>query len=37
MATARFYLNHEMPHLRADAEIIKNDERTAIDFKEEWF
>ncbi len=37
VATARFYLNHEMPHVQANAEIIKSGERTAIDFDEQWF
>jgi hypothetical protein len=37
IATARFYLNHEMPHLEANARIIRNNERTAIDFDEQWF
>jgi alkylation response protein AidB-like acyl-CoA dehydrogenase len=37
LATARFYFNHEMPHMRANLEIMKSNERTAIDFKEEWF
>jgi alkylation response protein AidB-like acyl-CoA dehydrogenase len=37
IATARFYLNHEMPHLQANAQIIQSGERTAIDFDEQWF
>ena len=37
LATARFYLNNELPHLHATAEILKSGERTAVDFEEEWF
>ena len=37
LATARFYLNNELPYLHATAEILKSGERTALDFKEEWF
>jgi alkylation response protein AidB-like acyl-CoA dehydrogenase len=37
LATARFYLNHELPHLHATAQILKSGERTALDFDEEWF
>jgi alkylation response protein AidB-like acyl-CoA dehydrogenase len=35
--TARFYLNNELPHLHATAQILKSGERTALDFDEEWF
>ena len=37
LATARFYINHELPHLQANAQILKSSERTALDFDEEWF
>jgi len=37
LATARFYLNNELPHLHATAQILKAGERTALDFEEEWF
>jgi alkylation response protein AidB-like acyl-CoA dehydrogenase len=37
LATARFYINNELPHLHADAQILKSTERTALDFDEEWF
>ena len=37
LATARFYLNNELPHLHATAEILKSGERTALDFDEKWF
>jgi hypothetical protein len=37
VATARFYYANEMPHLHANIEIMKNGDRTAIEFKEEWF
>jgi len=37
LATARFYLNNELPHLHATAQILKSGERTALDFEEEWF
>jgi alkylation response protein AidB-like acyl-CoA dehydrogenase len=37
LATARFYVNHELPHLHATAQILKSGERTALDFDEEWF
>jgi alkylation response protein AidB-like acyl-CoA dehydrogenase len=37
LATARFYLNNELPHLHATAQILKSGERTALDFDEEWF
>jgi len=37
IAAARFYINHEMPHIEANAQVIKSNERTAIDFDEEWF
>ncbi len=37
LATARFYLNNELPHLHATAEILRSGERTALDFRQEWF
>jgi len=37
LATARFYLNNELPHLHATVEILKSGERTALDFEEDWF
>jgi alkylation response protein AidB-like acyl-CoA dehydrogenase len=37
LATARFYLANELPHLHATAQILKSGERTPLDFKEEWF
>ncbi len=37
LATARFYLNNELPHLHATAQILKSGERTALDFDEAWF
>jgi hypothetical protein len=37
LATARFYINNELPHLHANAQILKSTERTALDFDEEWF
>jgi alkylation response protein AidB-like acyl-CoA dehydrogenase len=37
LATARFYLNHELPHLHASAQILKSGERTVLDFDEDWF
>jgi hypothetical protein len=37
LATARFYLNNELPYLHATAQILKSSERTALDFDEEWF
>jgi len=37
LATTRFYLNNELPHLHATAQILKSGERTALDFEEEWF
>ena len=37
LATARFYLNNELPHLHATAQILKSGERTAVDFQEDWF
>jgi butyryl-CoA dehydrogenase len=37
LATARFYLNNELPYLHATAQILKSGERTALDFDEEWF
>lgn len=35
--TARFYINQVLPHAVATARIIRSDERTALDFKAEWF
>jgi alkylation response protein AidB-like acyl-CoA dehydrogenase len=35
--TARFYVNTEVPHALATAEVIKSNEHTALDFKPEWF
>jgi len=37
LATARFYLNNELPHLHAGAQILKSGERTALDFDQQWF
>jgi hypothetical protein len=37
LATARFYIDNELPHAHATAQIIKSGERTAFDFEEEWF
>jgi alkylation response protein AidB-like acyl-CoA dehydrogenase len=37
LATAQFYLNNELPHLHATAQILKSGERTALDFDEGWF
>jgi alkylation response protein AidB-like acyl-CoA dehydrogenase len=37
LATARFYLNNELPHLSATAQILTSGERTALDFDEAWF
>ncbi len=37
LGTARFYLNNELPHLHATVQILKNGERTALDFDEAWF
>jgi alkylation response protein AidB-like acyl-CoA dehydrogenase len=37
LATARFYLNNELPYLHATAQILRSGERTALDFQEEWF
>ncbi len=37
LAAARFYLNNELPHLHATAQILKSGERTALDFDEAWF
>jgi alkylation response protein AidB-like acyl-CoA dehydrogenase len=37
LATARFYLDHELPHLHAQAQILKSNDRTALDFDQEWF
>jgi len=35
--TAKFYMNLAVPHALATAQIIKSNERTALDFKPEWF
>jgi len=35
--TARFYANNVIPHAMATAQILKSQERTALDFKKEWF
>jgi butyryl-CoA dehydrogenase len=35
--TARFYANNVIPHALATMQILKSDERTALDFKQEWF
>lgn len=37
LATARFYLSNELPHLHATAQILRGEDRTALDFDEEWF
>ena len=37
IATARFYINNELPFLHAVAQILKSGERTALDFDEAWF
>jgi len=37
IGTAQFYLNNELPQLHATAQILKDGERTALDFNEEWF
>ena len=37
LATARFYIDNELPHAHATAQIIKSGERAALDFQEEWF
>jgi butyryl-CoA dehydrogenase len=37
LATARFYLNHNLPYLHATAQILRSNERTALDFDEAWF
>ena len=37
LAAARYYLDNELPHLHATAQILKSGERTALDFNEEWF
>ncbi len=37
LATAQFYLNNELPHLHANAQLLKSGDRTALDFNEEWF
>ncbi len=34
---ARFYTNRTLPHALATVQIIKANERTALDFKPEWF
>ena len=35
--TARFYVNTILPHALTTAQILRNNERTALDFKPEWF
>lgn len=35
--TARFYVNQELPHALATAAVLRENERTALDFKPEWF
>jgi len=35
--TAKFYMNLAVPHALATAQIIKSNERTALDYKPEWF
>jgi len=35
--TAKFYINWAAPHALATAQIIKSNERTALDYKPEWF
>ncbi|HNT89170.1 MAG TPA: acyl-CoA dehydrogenase C-terminal domain-containing protein, partial [Candidatus Hydrogenedentes bacterium] len=35
--TARFYVNQELPHALATAGLLRGNERTALDFKPEWF
>jgi len=35
--TAKFYVNTVVPHAMATSQILKSNERTALDFKEEWF
>ena len=37
LETAKFYVNWVTPHALATAQIIKSNERTALDFKPEWF
>jgi len=37
LATARFYLDNELPHVHAIAQVLKSGERTALDFQENWF
>jgi len=37
LATARFYINNELPFLHATAQVLQSDERTALDFDEAWF
>jgi len=37
LATARFYLNNELPYLHATAQLLKSGERSALDFQEAWF
>ena len=37
LATARFYINNELPKAHATSGILKSGERTALDFEEEWF
>jgi len=37
LATARFYINTELPKAHTTAQIITSGERTALDFQQEWF
>jgi alkylation response protein AidB-like acyl-CoA dehydrogenase len=37
LATAQFYLDNQLPHLHATAQILKSGQRTALDFDEAWF
>ncbi len=35
--TARFYINNVAPHAIATAQVLKSNERTALDFDPDWF
>ncbi len=35
--TVRFYVNQELPHALSTASLLRENERTALDFKPEWF
>jgi butyryl-CoA dehydrogenase len=35
--TARFYVNNVLPHALTTAQVLRSNERTALDFKPEWF